>query len=393
LIRIRALAPLLAGLALAGCRTPPPSDPQSIVITPAPPAPAEPPAPRDGDDPSAIELAMGWSGLCARVGGRVHCSALDDPGRPLSAAPALGGIDDAVSLTAGPSFVCLATRRGTVHCTGDNQFGQLGARLREERTDRLVQVAGITDARRVVAGTWHACAVLASGRAACWGRNERGQTGSSVAYAAEARELDVPAEVPQISGVTSIAGAFSTTCATTEARDVWCWGEPKHDEHRAARGAHSEEPAPLPALAGVADVSAGESAFCGVKEGEVTCWGDLWALLPRSSGRDGRAHPLPTPRSARRVRVANSHGCALLRDGAVACFGAGWSGALGREVDERESGQPARIVEGLPRAVDVAVGASMSCAVTEAHEVYCWGAFPGGKGRHEVAPRKIPVTG
>jgi hypothetical protein len=104
---------------------------------------------------------------------------------------------------------------------------------------------------------------------------------------------------------------------------------------------------------------------------------------------------IPTPHPARRVRVSTSHGCALLQGGAVACFGAAYSDGLGYAADPNDvkGSRPARIVEGLPRAIDVTVGPSLSCAVTEALDVYCWGTFHGKSVRQEIVPRKIRVTG
>lgn len=394
---VRHRAVLAFALALPACRPGSPGEVQSVVIAPAPPAvDTAPPPPPPRSEPAAppFELAMSWAHLCARVGGRVHCGKLEPADRPLTAEPPLGGIEDAVSLAAGRDFLCLATARGTVHCTGDNHFGQLGARLRAEKNDGLVQVAGIADARRVVAGSWHVCAILSTGRVACWGRNEQGQTGSAPAYAAEARELVAPAEVPGVSGVASLALAFGTTCAATAGHELWCWGQAKHADHQNLRGSQSEVPARIEALAGLSDLSAGESGMCGVRDGAIECWGDLFSLVPQEQARGPGAIKIPTPRPARRVRVANSHGCALLRDGEVVCFGAPYTGALGRATDGNAyQAQPAQLVEGLPRAIDVAVGASMSCAVTEGREVYCWGSFPGGHDRRVATPEKIRMSG
>jgi alpha-tubulin suppressor-like RCC1 family protein len=361
-----ARATLLAVLALAACRTVEPGAAQPIVIPPSTPStsvPPEPPAPRPADEAKPIELGMSWGEMCARVGGRVHCVKLGYPeDLPISAVPPLGGIEDAVSLAVGYDFVCLATARGTVHCTGENHFGQLGARLRDERRNDLVQVANVAGATRVIAGRSHACALLATGRAVCWGRNDRGQTGGSVTYAAEARELVEPVEVPSVTAIASLAASSSTTCAATEAHDLWCWGD--------------HPPARLAEAAGVADLSAAETALCGVKEGAVECWGYLGPMLSTHEPRPDVVK-VPTPRPARRVRLGNSHGCALLHDGAVACFGASYSHALGHGVEAGTTGaRPARIVEGLPRAIDVAAGPATSCAVTVDHEVYCWGSVP-----------------
>jgi hypothetical protein len=130
-----------------------------------------------------------------------------------------------------------------------------------------------------------------------------------------------------------------------------------------------------------------------VDEGAVTCWGKLSTFVPLD-GRPPRGPvKIPTPRPARRVRLAEYHGCALLRDGAVACFGAPYSHALGNAGEDDLAGpRPARIVAGLPRAVDVAVGPRTSCAVTAEREAWCWGSIPGSQVQQET-PKKLRIQG
>ncbi len=346
-----------------------------------------------GDVEAKLELAISWGSICARVRGRVYCNAPGDLDEPIVRGSPIGGIEDATSLAFGNGTMCITTKRGTVHCSGDNRFGQLGARVRGEASEALVQVAGIADAKRVSAGPWHMCALLGSGRVRCWGRNESGQTGSPVIYAEAARELNVPFEVPGIDAVRSLAGAFATTCASTSRGELWCWGQARTAEHSSQRAPEHEEPAKLTQLAGIDDLSANESTFCGIRHGSVVCFGDSHSsLLPRSdTPGDG---PITLPLSgARRVRIAASHGCILMRGGAVMCFGAPYSGALGRPTYSGYDALPAEIVRGLPRAIDIAVGASLSCAVGEALDVYCWGDLgrSGGEQRKQTTPRRIRI--
>jgi Regulator of chromosome condensation (RCC1) repeat len=386
---------LLGAALLAGCGVRAPEAPTVVVATPSP-APAEPPgppAPKPSEAPPPIELAATWSEVCVRVNGRVHCGGLDDPDRPLAAEPPLGGIEDAVSLAAGRSFLCLATARGTVHCRGENRYGQLGARLPDDQRTELVQVAGLHDARRVVTGSMHACAILASGRVSCWGSNQHGETGGPASYATEARELVVPVEVPLVEGASSVAASRSTTCAATSARELWCWGKAETPEHQRARGDQSEVPLRLAALAGTSEPSAGESTLCGVREGAIRCWGPRWSLAPGDGPAPDGMWEVPAPGAVRRVRLADHHGCALLVDGRVACFGSSYGGVLGVPGPSSFDAQPARVVPAIPRAVDVAVGPSLSCAVTAAGEAYCWGTFPGKNARKEPAPARVPIRG
>jgi hypothetical protein len=337
-----------------------------------------------------IELGISWGSICARVRNRVFCNGQDDADAPIARGAPLGGIEDATSLAMGSGAVCIATKRGTVHCSGDNRFGQLGARVRAEANQEFVQVAGITDAKRVFAGPWHMCALLSTGRVRCWGRNETGQTGNPVIYTEMARELNVPFELP-VDGVRSLAGAFGTSCASTSRNELWCWGQAKTREHTSQRGSEHEQPAKLSQLAGIDDLTANESMFCGVKHGSVVCFGESYSSLLPQSGAAEDVITLPLS-GARRVRIANSHGCVLMRDGGVMCFGAAYSGALGRTPPPGHGPLPAEIVRGLPRAIDIAVGGSVSCAIGEALEVFCWGELGRGEQQQkQITPRRIRI--
>jgi hypothetical protein len=43
----------------------------------------------------------------------------------------------------------------------------------------------------------------------------------------------------------------------------------------------------------------------------------------------------------------------------------------------------------LPPAEAIAVGGGMSCAVTRAHEIYCWGYWHNASGQPEIERRPV----
>src|SRR6185437_7788800 len=82
------------------------------------------------------------------------------------------------------------------------------------------------------------------------------------------------------------------------------------------------------------------------------------------------------------VACGSSHVCVVTAGGRVSCMGSNFEGALGATLDacapRRDSKlctlHPPVVVAGLPKMVDVAVSGAMSCAVSEAGHVYCWGS-------------------
>lgn len=82
------------------------------------------------------------------------------------------------SLVAGGEHVCGIVRGASMHCWGDNFFGQLGiGNTTDQLTPQLVPASSSFSPVGGYAGLRHTCAVNASGDAYCWGRNDDGQLG------------------------------------------------------------------------------------------------------------------------------------------------------------------------------------------------------------------------
>src|SRR5262249_16917567 len=123
--------------------------------------------------------------------------------------------DRATTLAVGSAdFRCITTQDGFVECLGDNTYGQLGAGLRDGGSAAARRREGLRDARAVVAGGAHACALLGDGDVACWGRNLGGQTGNENSYLPAARELVRATRVPNVRA-SALALANEATCAIT----------------------------------------------------------------------------------------------------------------------------------------------------------------------------------
>jgi alpha-tubulin suppressor-like RCC1 family protein len=337
-----------------------------VVLQTIPSPAPEPPRERP------FELIAGYR-LCARIGDAVHCRDSVDPDRPLAAEPSLLGDLAVTSVGFGRDFGCVTTPAGAVECFGGNQFGQLGARLRDEKHDQPIALPGLRDARHVAVGPFHACAILGDGKVACWGKNQAGENGSDTSYLSAARELVEPHVVAGVEGVTELALGWDATCAVSQDRQVRCWGRAKLDEQRATGGETNETPAAVASLAGASSITANESAFCAVKDQKVVCWGDVMMLDAKGPGRSVSVVGVE---GARRVSLGSNHGCAIDAAGSVYCFGSNMSGELGipRVEGDYVAHAPEK-VPGVPRAVEVVCGASLSCAVTAEDETWCWGGF------------------
>ncbi|MCE2531024.1 MAG: hypothetical protein J4F44_00825 [Acidimicrobiia bacterium] len=125
-------------------------------------------------------VAVGWTYNCAVTGGgAVYCWPFLTTVQPLR----IAGIDDAVEVSVGDRSVCVLHRDGGVSCFGENNAaGQLGdgttqGRLTPRRVAGVSEAVDITVTVPSLEGEAHACALLESGSAVCWGRNGFGQLG------------------------------------------------------------------------------------------------------------------------------------------------------------------------------------------------------------------------
>jgi len=250
-----------------------------------------------------------------------------------------------------------------VHCTSDLASGRP---LASEPA-----LEGIEDAVALAHGREFGCALTRGGAVRCWGDNTLGQLGAE----ARAERSERPLVVACLTGARA---------ATTRGGRTWCWGSLVLPPGVASDGRPNEDAE----LAGFDVLTGSERAFCGTRRGDVLCFGNLAALATTTTSPPPRVVPIGV-RGATKVRVGYGSACALVGDGTVVCWGSGSVGQLGRGPTTDPRAQPPEPVQGLPPAVDIAVGGTMACAVTAARDVYCWGSWPHVRGMRNVEP--LPV--
>ncbi|HXS16349.1 MAG TPA: hypothetical protein VN764_04140, partial [Polyangiaceae bacterium] len=177
---------------------------------------------------SSVDAVVGGTcHSCVLVSGDVNCwggHALGEAGTVGALTPALGAervAQRVQRLAAGLGHNLALTDDGRVLSWGFNDDGQLGYALVGFPNSSTAQpVDDLDPAVAIAAGETHSCAVLETGRAACWGKNTAGQLGRGLisAYDVDAELVESLADVKQMS-----AGA-SHTCALHQDGTVSCWG-------------------------------------------------------------------------------------------------------------------------------------------------------------------------
>jgi alpha-tubulin suppressor-like RCC1 family protein len=133
--------------------------------------------------------------------------------------------------------------------------------------------------------------------------------------------------------------------------------------------------APTAACADVVDIAIGVNHACAViRDGAVKCWGSNAYGKLGDGTTDTRATPagvLGLGGSATQVAAGTDHTCALVTAGRVKCWGSNAHGQLG---DGSYSDRPLPAdVAGLAAAVAIAAGGHRSCALLADGQVLCWG--------------------
>ncbi|MGA1362388.1 MAG: RCC1 domain-containing protein, partial [Ilumatobacteraceae bacterium] len=192
-----------------------------------------------------------------------------------TAAPAVPGTFDAVSLSGGFEHTCAASAAGEVWCWGEGGRLQLGSTANStvdqtspQRTDALGDVAS-----RVVAGDEFSCAHLGNSSVWCWGDNSFGQLGRGSTSPSSSSE---PTAVAGTGNAMVVAAGGKHACAVTSAGTVRCWGRNNSGQVGDASVVDAHSPQQVSGVTGTAvDAATGGAHSCAVLQtGAVSCWGD-----------------------------------------------------------------------------------------------------------------------
>jgi hypothetical protein len=355
---------------------------------------------------------------------------------------------------------CGLNDRGTLEerCV-DGAWEALACEDPDECVDDVVDRTNFCD-RRCEAGAWvdvpcapvqvsvgaeQACAVLSSGRVACWGEGLTPTMLEDVHDVVQVAVTGGPVCTLHADGAVRCVGEDWDKCAShggcteiseglcmlTEAREVWCqgwvgsdgpWGD-GHSVVALVRGLHDpvavrssrREDCAIDALGGVwcwSQVVGGEgwgvpAYFDAVEVPDLEQVIDFSAgCAVLASGDVVCDYPAPdgVPSSSQ-IAAGTFHSCALSLAGEVWCWGDNSAGQLGQGHTDPVGGA-ARVV-GLEQVVEIDAVASRgwlcdfpdtiesktTCALRESGEVWCWGNNFGVCGKANPLPVRVPLPG
>lgn len=238
-------------------------------------------------------------------------------------------------LEAGSSHFCAIDSRQEAWCWGSNQEGQTGDV--GDPGPRRVELA--QPVRKLFAGHDSSCAITDSGRAWCWGRNSENKlTGGDTTL-----PVEDPVELPLVDTVqawSTISIGVGHLCALDTTERMWCRGgnanmmtAPNSSMIRV------RELTAVDALPPWEQVSCGSKHTCGIRAGELWCWGRV--VIGQALDDSETVYPAPTrvfgPHDGFvAIESDTFHACALDRAGALACWGRTIEGQLGAHLQQDE---------------------------------------------------------
>jgi len=330
------------------------------------------------------EVGAGGEYTCVRMSnGTEYCTGRNQFGQlgngsmnNASVPVSVSGLASVAHLVPGDEFSCALIADGTIQCWGTGEKGQRGDGTFSSWSASPAAVTGITTAVAAGAGYNHACALLGDGTMQCWGDNEHGQLGDSMAETASS----LPVNVGGISSPLAIAVGGFHTCALMADRTVRCWG--RNGQGQVGDGTLDDAAAPVSVagLSSVASLALGGTHSCAaLTDGTVQCWGNGYDGQLGNGTFDPSSTPVLVSGITNAVSVAAgwAHTCALLQDGTVRCWGEGINGELG--TGTATSSPTPVAVAGISGATGITAGWwHHSCAVT-GRSVRCWGANDWGQ--------------
>jgi alpha-tubulin suppressor-like RCC1 family protein len=290
---------------------------------------------------------------------------------------------------------------GTVWIWGSNEFGSLGTGATTPFSiSRPIQLTSFSGITAISAGTEHAMVLKSDGTVWAWGANSRSELGIG---GFDFVPHPIPVQVPGLTNIVRIVAGDGTSYAIRSDGTVFGWGSTLFGKlgEGSQIGPVIPSPIELTALKDTIAFGLGVSSTVALKQD-----GTLWSFGNNALGRLGRGisgggdFPVPTQIPdlvAMGVASGYAHTLVTMPDGTVKVFGGNDSGQLGlgtNDFDMHSSPAPLPGVSGVfataagTTASFVLIGDSITGGTIKA-----WGGnIQGMLGIGSLSPTSLPVV-
>jgi len=178
----------------------------------------------------------------------------------------------------------------------------------------------------------------------------------------------------------------SSACATSESGEVWCWGSNSKYQTTSRLSLFESTPIKVGGISNAIQVSVGKEHACALLQtGRVLCWGsNEYGQI--GTGFDSNSLPVSIfpeyvngVTDVASIYSGDNHNCAITAQKELFCWGGNSRGQVGQLFSDESRQTTGRST--IPQAervninsvVDVGLGSTHTCAVTEKGYTYCWG--------------------
>lgn len=278
---------------------------------------------------------------------------------------------------AATQFVTCGLDGADLSCWGTNSFGLLG--VGDGNTMR-VEASPVS-----VSGTWatvsgssnHICAISAADQNIhCWGEGLNGKLGNG-----DTMSRNTPTAIAGGSAWIAVATGSEHTCGIRSDRTLWCWGRNEFGQignGTSGSGMLERTPAQVGSMNGWTAVSAKGDHTCGLRGGELWCWGNggLGRLGTGNEMNQNTPQRVGTRTDWTAVSLGLYHSCGLA-GGRAYCWG--FSVSVGHGMPSNET-TPREVLGDFGDWTAIAAGWRHSCGVRAgATPAYCWGINADGQ--------------
>jgi len=291
---------------------------------------------------------------------------------------------DVHSLFVGRGRICALLKDDTVKCLGANSNGQLGLGDTTTRQFPETVTALGTDVRSLAlgGGSYHSCAVLKDDTAKCWGYNSNGQLGLG-----DTTDRYAPTSVTALgSNVAALALGVLYSCALLKDGSVKCWGQNNYGQLGLGDQTDRYTPTAVSALgtdvAALAPTFGWEHGCALLKDETIKCWGQNNYGQFGLGDTTSRYTPTAVPAlgtDVAQLSVGGQHSCMLLKDGTTKCAGMNRVGGLGLGTTGGTMSTFTTITALGTDVAAISTGYQFSCALMTDKTVKCWGNHASGQ--------------
>ena len=230
----------------------------------------------------------------------------------------------------------------------------------------------------VSAGYNHSCGIN-SGALYCWGDDVFGQVGNG---SASTVDIDSPQQVGVSYEWSQISMGYYYSCGI-KSGELYCWGGDNYGQVGNGSGSTSniESPQKIGVFINWSHISTGRYHTCGINSGELYCWGrDDFGQVGNGSGSTSNIESpqkIGSSNTWSEVSIGLFHTCGI-NDGELYCWGRDAYGEVGNGSGSTSNIEIPQKIGSSNNWSHISVGSYHSCGINDG-ELYCWGSDSNGQ--------------